>query len=150
MRLRISLALVTLLAAITALTVGLGSAAATTATLPDPQTTNVPYVAWVGEQVKVVKCLDSEESDVARTLSINSLIFSAKFSVEAWSGDPAAQTSNAGPKFLNDNGGNVVASFSRNGDLCFSIHVTSQDPGMAVIKLAVRDDFLTLFPGADP
>lgn len=34
----------------------LGGATAAGATVPDPQTTNVPYVAWRGEQLKLVKC----------------------------------------------------------------------------------------------
>ena len=36
------------------------------------------------------------------------------------------------------------------GRLCFSVHVTSQKPGMAVIKLAVSPNLLTLVPGLDP
>src|SRR3954447_3930789 len=132
MRLRISLALVTLLAAITALTVGLGSAAATTvAPLPDPQTTNIPYVAWAGEQVRVVKCLDSEDSVRARSIGLDSIIFRGKFRIEDWSGDV-----NQKPQFLNDLDGDVVAQ-NIDGRVCFAVHVTSLKPGLAVIKLAV-------------
>jgi len=147
MRLRISLTLVTLLAAITALTIGLGSAAATTqevAPLPDPQTTNVPYVAWAGEQIKVAKCLDFEDSVRARAIGLDSLIFRGKFRIEDWSGDV-----NQKPQFLNDLDGDVVAQ-NMDGRVCFAVHVTSLKAGLAVIKLAVRDDFLGLFPGADP
>jgi hypothetical protein len=146
MRLRISLALVTLLAAITALTVGLGSAAATPAVapLPDPQTTNIPYVAWAGEQVRVVKCLDREDSVRARTIGLDSIIFRGKFRIEDWSGDV-----NQKPQFLNDLDGDVVAQNIDNR-VCFAVHVTSLKPGMAVIKLAVRDDLLGLFPGLNP
>jgi len=148
MRLRISLTLVTLLAAITAMTVGLGSAAATVevAPLPDPQTTNIPYVAWAGEQVKVVKCLDRLDSARALSIGLESVVFRAKFRVEDWSG---VNEVNAGPTFLNSLDGDVVAQ-NINDRVCFAVHVTSQKPGMAVIKLAVRDDFLGLFPGADP
>jgi len=148
MRLRISLTLAALIAAITALTVGVGSAAATTQVsyLPDPQTTNIPYVAWAGEQVKVVKCLGEQDSVKALGIGLGDIIFRAKFAVEDWSG---VDEVNAGPKFLNDVDGNVVAQ-NIDGRVCFAIHVTSQKPGMAVIKLAVRDDFLGLFPGADP
>jgi hypothetical protein len=146
MRLRISLALVTLLAAITALTIGLGSAAATpeVAPLPDPQTTNIPYVAWAGEQVRVVKCLDEEDSVKARSIGIDSLIFRGKFRIEDWSGDV-----NQKPQFLNDLDGDVVAQ-NIDGRVCFAVHVTSLKPGLAVIKLAVRDDLLGLFPGLNP
>ena len=148
MRLRISLTLAALIAAITALTVGVGSAAATTQVsyLPDPQTTNIPYVAWAGEQVKVVKCLGEQDSVKALGIGLGDIIFRAKFATEDWSG---VDEVNAGPKFLNDVDGNVVAQ-NIDGRVCFAIHVTSQKPGMAVIKLAVRDDFLGLFPGADP
>jgi hypothetical protein len=148
MRLRISLTLVTLLAAITALTIGLGSAAATpeVGTLPDPQTTNIPYVAWAGEQIKLAKCFDREDSARARTIGLDSLIFRGNFTVEDWSG---VDENNAGPKFLNAPGGDVVAQ--NFGDrVCFMAHVTSQKPGLAVIKLSVRADLLGLFPGLDP
>jgi hypothetical protein len=149
MRLRISLTLVTLLAAITVLTVGLGSAAATTPPLPDPQTTNIPYVAWAGEQVKVVKCLDRLDTARALSIGLESIIFRGSYSIEDWSGDPFQK-----PNFLNAAngnpvGGDVVAQ-NIDGRVCFAVHVTSQKAGMAVIKLAVRDDFLGLFPGADP
>jgi hypothetical protein len=146
MRLRISLALVTLLAAITALTIGLGSAAAAPAVapLPDPQTTNIPYVAWAGEQVRVVKCLDSEDTARALAIGLDSVIFRGKFRIEDWSGDV-----NQRPQFLNDQDGDVVAQ-SIDGRVCFSVHVTSLKPGLAVIKLAVRDDLLGLFPGLNP
>jgi hypothetical protein len=144
------LTLVTLLAAITAMTVGLGSAAATDVKpyggLPDPQTTNVPYVAWAGEQVKVVKCLDRLDSARALSIGLESIIFRGKFRVEDWSG---VDENNAGPTFLNSLDGDVVAQ-NIDGRVCFAVHVTSQKAGLAVIKLAVRDDFLGLFPGADP
>ena len=35
------------------------------------------------------------------------------------------------------------------GSLCFSVHVSSLKPGLAVIKLAVREDLLRLLPGLD-
>ena len=147
MRLRISLTLAALIAAITAMSVGVGSAAATTKSyLPDPQTTNVPYVAWAGEQVKVVKCLD-RRTRTRRSASDSAASSSAGTTrVEDWSG---VDENNAGPKFLNAPGGDVVAQ-NIDGRVCFAIHVTSQKPGLAVIKLSVRDDFLGLFPGADP
>jgi len=146
MRLRISLMLV-VLTAIAALSVGIGSAAASVEPsngLPDPQTTNVPYVAWLGEQVKVAKCLDFADSKQALGIGLDSALFRGKFVIEDWSGDP-----NQKPSFLNDVDGNVVAT-NMAGRVCFAVHVTSQKAGMAVIKLAVRDDFLGLFPGADP
>jgi hypothetical protein len=146
MRLRISL-FALLIAVLTAMAVGVGSAAATPLPKPeDPQTTNVPYVAWAGEQIKLAKCFDREDSARARTIGLDSLIFRGNFTVEDWSG---VDEVNAGPKFLNAPGGDVVAQ--NFGDrVCFMAHLTSQKPGLAVIKLSVREDLLGLFPGLDP
>jgi hypothetical protein len=152
MRLRITGKLLVLLGLVVALmSVGIASAVAQGGDegLPDPQTTNVPYVAWAGEQVKVVKCLGSEDSAAALKLGLTDPFFigAAKFVVEDWSG---VDENNSGPRFLNDVDGNVIPFEQSDGRVCFGIHVTSQKPGMAVIKMAVRDDFLNLFPGADP
>ncbi len=62
MRLRISIGLAALLAALGVLAIGVGSAGATeNHYAPDPQTTNVPYLAWAGEEVKVVKCIGGND-----------------------------------------------------------------------------------------
>ena len=142
MRLRISLTLAALITAIAAMAVGVGSAAATVVQpqLPDPQTTNVPYVAWAGEQVKVVKCLGSEDSVRALGIGLGSIIFRGNYTVEDWSG---VDENNAGPKFLNAPGGDVVAQ-NIDGRVCFAVHVTSQKPGLAVIKLTKRGSFRSI------
>jgi hypothetical protein len=150
MRLRISLALFTVLAAIGALTIGVGSAGATAVNrAPDPQTTNIPYLAWAGEEVKVVKCIGGSDgidvSSIGSASNINALL-AGKFRVEDWSG---VDEVHSGPVFLNDQDGSVVGTYEQ-GRLCFSVHVTSQKPGLAVIKLAVSPNLLTLVPGLDP
>ena len=149
MRLRISLAIAALVAAIGVLAVGVGTAGATPVPQgqPDPQTTNIPYVAWNGEQVKVVKCFGNTDNVSEAAFNQGGGIasyLSGKFRVEAWTGDH----SNTGPVFLNDADGSVVGQWS-DGRLCFAVHVTSQNPGMAVIKLAVSPNLLGLFPGLD-
>ncbi len=123
---------------------------------PDPQTTNVPYLAWAGNQVNVTKCFDS---DTARgnisQVPVPTLY--GKFRIEDWSGvelaGPSAGFASIQPQFLNDSDGDVVGqiptSGPHRGSLCFSVHVSSLKPGMAVIKLAVREDLLRLLPGLD-
>ncbi len=149
MRLRISLAVAALVAAIGVLAIGVGTAAAGNEGpqgQPDPQTTNVPYVAWNGEQVKVVKCFGNQDNVSEAAFNQGGGIasyLSGKFRVELWSGDQAQQ-----PVFLNDNDGSVVGQWD-NGRLCFAVHVASLEPGLAVIKLAVSPNLLGLFPGLD-
>jgi hypothetical protein len=153
MRLRISLGLVGLVAALGVLIFGVGTAAAggeKPSGPPDPQTTNVPYLAWAGEEVKVVKCIGGpndavDVSAIGSASNINALL-AGKFRVEDWSG---VDEVHSGPVFLNDQDGSVVGTYEQ-GRLCFSVHVTSQKPGMAVIKLAVSPNLLTLVPGLDP
>jgi hypothetical protein len=123
---------------------------------PDPQTTNVPYLAWAGNQVNVTKCFDSGAAggDIAQ-IPVPTLI--GKFVIEDWSGvelsGPSAGFASKEPQFLNDADGDVVGqiptSGPHRGSLCFSVHVSSLKPGMAVIKLAVREDLLRQLPGLD-
>ena len=119
-------------------------------TAPDPQTTNIPYLAWAGEEVKVVKCIggsDGIDVSAATNSSIGAgALLSGKFRVEDWSG---VDEVHSGPVFLNDQDGSVVGTINQ-GRLCWSVHVTSQKPGLAVIKLAVSPNLLTLVPGLDP
>src|ERR671916_220437 len=72
---------------------------------PDPQTTNVPYLAWAGNQVNLTKCFTDEEAegDIAQ-VPVPSLY--GKFVVEDWSGTeltgPTAGHASKEPQFLND------------------------------------------------
>ena len=113
---------------------------------PDPQTTNVPYVGWLGNQIRVAKCLpfidevsDAEASSIRAALNIS---LPGTFQVEDWSG---VDEVNAGPRWLNGqigfNSSTVPLEVTRRG-ICWSAHVTSNKPGLAVIKLAVSLEVL--------
>ncbi len=144
MRLRISFALAAAVAAIAALTIGVGSAAATPSEqswVPDPQTTNIPYVAWAGETVKVVKCLGygpNQTEDSVRSLG---LPFNATASIEDWSG---VDETHSGPVIISPPNGWFTTS-----GLCFSFEVTSQKPGLAVYKLSINNAYLPVLLSAD-
>ncbi len=148
---------IAMLAIPVALLASLAFAGTAAADHPDPQTANIPYVAWAGNQVRVAKCFDSRqaEADIASVSSgidLSSILYRGKFVVEDWSGveltGPFAGIASKEPQFLNTNDGDVVPRVV-NGRLCFAAHVSSLKPGLAVIKLAVRPDLLGLFPGLD-
>ena len=86
---------------------------------PDPQTTNVPYVAWAGESVRVAKCFGAGEDmtgdaqaalEGAGTWIIHSIITRGLFNIEDWSGDPQQK-----PVFTNAPTGDVVPTLERFG-----------------------------------
>ena len=68
------------------------------------------------------------------------------WTVEDWSG---VDENNAGPAFLNAPNRDTVAYLDDSGRLCFSVHVSSLKPGMAVIKGAARIDLAGETPGFD-
>jgi hypothetical protein len=147
MRLRISLALAAVVAAVAALTIGVGTAGASVVTpsgAPDPQTTNIPYVAWAGETVKVVKCLEIIRGDEAQVNSHLSDPFLVTAQVEDWSGDV-----NQKPILLNNPGTSLERLSDGGVALCFSFEVTSQKPGLAVYKLAISNNIIPLLLGGD-
>ncbi len=187
----------TALVALLALTAAVASASGGDAN-PEPQTTNIPYTAWVGTQIKLSKCFDLGDRvpegvtaeqlaavDDGQRLSLASLVYRGKFTIEAWSGTNTSIVNSPffvngangdrtsqdvvpfieryrGPEtgiFVNDTmtaGANNSQGvrYVRAGDegrrLCFSVHLTSYSPGLAVVKLAIREDLLGLFPGQDP
>ena len=143
MRLRISFALAAAIAAIAALTIGVGSAAAgeRPSGPPDPQTTNIPYVAWAGETVKVVKCLGYGPDQTQASVEGHGFPFNATASIEDWSG---VDETHSGPVIISP----PNAWFTTSG-LCFSFEVTSQKPGLAVYKLSINNAFFPLLLGAD-
>ena len=95
----------------------------------DPMETSVPYLAWRGEEVRLVKCrsLGETESNLAET--------SGEWDVIDWSGDP-----HVWPKFFDDVD-RKTSSFRGKGDQegreCWAIDITSHKPGIAVVKLKV-------------
>ena len=58
---RTKLRLVLVLASLGAIAALAMSGPASAGALADPQTTNVPYVAWVGEKVRLVKCVPTDQ-----------------------------------------------------------------------------------------
>jgi hypothetical protein len=146
MRLRISIALAAAISAIAALTIGVGSAAAgewQPQGPPDPQTTNIPYVAWAGETVKVDKCIGFADGVTEATASsqLGSLIPTPTATIEDWSG---VDENNAGPAVINTPNAQLT-----NSGICFSFEVTSQKPGLAVYKLSLNNAFIPLLFGGD-
>lgn len=144
-RIRVGLGLlVALTCAIVYLTVGLGSAAAqgggiqtaaSPSNVPDPQFTNIPYLAWRGEQLFIVKC--------ARDVSIGEGQFflynrtDANWLITDWTGDPHFQ-----PKFEQNIAYNGSFPFrgrgEQEGKTCWGIDVVSDFAGVAKIKLVVN------------
>ncbi len=87
----------------------------------DPLTTNIPYVAWAGEEVRLVKCVDISriEADVE------------------W--DNVEWSTNREPSFFDDID-QRTESFAGRGDqsgrTCGAIDIVSHSPGMAVVKMS--------------
>jgi hypothetical protein len=127
-----------------------------TYTAQDPQTANVPYLAWAGNQVKLTKCFTAREAGGSIS-QIPLPTTYGKFVVEDWSGveltGPSAGFASKEPQFLNDADGDVVGQIPTSGphagSLCYAVHISSLKPGLAVVKLAVRDDLLRQLPGLD-
>ena len=124
MRLRIGVTFVTLLAAMTVLFVWAGMASAATKTTyiqiadpTDPQNTNIPYLAWAGETVKVTKCLNFEGLDASQLTPFS---LSGTLNISGWSGTDMAGPNT--PFFIQSNsqGLTVTGQWVRDRGLCFS------------------------------
>jgi hypothetical protein len=163
-RLKWLLALPVLVLAVLA-TVGTASAGAQQLPndAPNPQTANIPYLAWAGNQVKITKCFTRELAGGPLEASAINPFLRGKFRVEDWSGyeltggggDGSVNTRQPTPEpqFLNtidgDTTGQLILLNELGPALCFSAHVSSLKPGLAVIKLAVRPELVGLLPGLD-
>jgi hypothetical protein len=119
----------------------------------DPMETSIPYVAWRGEEVRLVKCFDPEnfrprENGDPREggLTDNPLSLLAleanetgEWQIMDWSGDD-----HVWPKFFDDNDQQTQVFWSDEGDQsgrgCFAIDITSHKPGIAIVKLKVDDE----------
>jgi len=106
---------------------------------PDPLDTNVPYVAWRGEQIRLVKCQRNVRFDrmrealVARSLAFGDVL-KADFLVEDWSGpNPDRAKPQIEP-------GTVDFFWTRDDGLCVKADVVSQKAGIAPVKLLVTFD----------
>ncbi len=109
--------------------------------LADPQTTNVPYVAWVGEKVRLVKCVDTDT---------HALGGFGDFNTVDWSGFATIQ-----PSYFPSNSQSrpgFAGAGEQAGRTCYDIIVASEKPGLAKIKLETRSsgqnfthDFLVIW-----
>src|SRR6266516_3283191 len=116
-------------------------------TQPDPQLSNIPYLAWRGEEVRLVKC----DPDILAGLDLaqrQQLVRSAQFDVTFvdlllvdWSGDPNVVRPQLEP--------GTVSMFFRSFDgvPCVAATVVSEKAGLAQFKLVVTAN-ISLAEGA--
>jgi hypothetical protein len=110
---------------------------------PDPQTTNVPYLAWAGEQVRLEKCFDASNVTADNAGSFDFSSVRAEFLVEDWSGTSQAPQ-------IEDPTVKLFYSYTL-GEVCAMGDAISLDPGLARIELDVTDNAGVLgFPGWGP
>jgi hypothetical protein len=88
----------------------------------DPNTTNIPYLAWAGEQVRLVKCGDFPEGAEAEWLP----------DAVDWSGNGHNR-----PQLVTSSVRTLAAA---NGWTCFAATWISDKAGLAMIKLKIHDD----------
>jgi hypothetical protein len=123
------LALVALIGATMALTT-----VAQARTPQDPMLADIPYLAWRGEAVRLVKC-------APRTVfpdGYSPSALDAGFTLVDWSGDPhlaTPQTVTAAPGFNSA----IFDVRSFDGAYCWGMSFISQKAGLADIKMTVRD-----------
>jgi hypothetical protein len=123
------LAMVALIGATMALTT-----VAQARTVPDPMLADIPYLAWRGEAVRLVKC--ASPSDFPAGFIPSAL--DAGFTLVDWSGDPhlaTPQTVTAAPGFNSA----MFSVRAFDGAFCWGMSFISQKAGIADIKLTVRD-----------
>src|SRR5262245_49782978 len=103
-------------------------------TVPDPMLSSVPYLAWRGEAVRLVKCAPPSEFPAGYAPSA----LDAGFTLVDWSGDPhlaTPQTVTAAPGFNSA----MFSVRSFDGAYCWGMSFISQKAGLAVIKMTIRD-----------
>jgi hypothetical protein len=119
----------------------------------DPMETSVPYVAWRGEEVRLVKCFDPEHFRPRENGSLTEGGFTGnplsllaleanetgEWQIMDWSGD-----AHVWPKFFDDNDQQTQVFWPEYGEQdgrgCFAIDITSHKPGIAIVKLKVDDE----------
>ena len=104
----------------------------------DPMQTNVPYLAWNGEEVRLVKCYRADDTVLAQPDSVLQSALKAEFKVLDWTGSPAAFAS--GDPIEQ----NTVAVYHDKGGLCVRTDAVSLKPGLATIEMDVTLDFTKL------
>jgi hypothetical protein len=123
------LALVALIGATMALTT-----VAQARTTPDPMLADIPYLAWRGEAVRLVKCAPASAFPAGYVPSA----LDAGFTLVDWSGDPhlaTPQTVTAAPGFNSA----MFSVRAFDGAYCWGMSFISQKAGLADIKLTVRN-----------
>ncbi len=112
-------------------------------TNPDgPQTANVPYVAWVGEHVRLVAC------DPAITADDLENIQTSNFAVEDWSGyqfqvpTPDGEAGNSLGQIFDPGPSAFFASSepAHEGDGCVATDYKSLNPGLSRIRVVVKEE----------
>ena len=131
-RLRVALAAGFVMAA-AAFTAGPASAVHGVMPMFDPQHGNAPYLAWRGEELRLVKCVAAEGPEGA-ALRDGSGALDVDWIVEDWSGafyqPPALEASTV--KFFTGTGQHA-------GELCVKADFASLKAGLAQIKLVITD-----------
>jgi hypothetical protein len=106
----------------------------------DPQETSVPYLAWRGEEVRLVKCFDRTVLVRETGRNLNNPLAAAEWQVMEWSGDD-----HNWPKFYDDidqKTGHFTGFGDQSGRDCFAIDITSHKAGIATVKMSVDADNL--------
>jgi hypothetical protein len=116
------------------------------------QGTNVPYVAWVGEHVRLVACEQGFTEDVkresikhdAQPQSILGSFFNDHFEVEDWSGyqfQPPTPDGSAGSEIGQAFDPGPSSFFeSSEGKFCIATDYKSLNPGLTRIRAVVKND----------
>ncbi len=100
-----------------------------------PQSANIPYVAWVGEHVRLVAC------DPSITATSNADGQSVNFQLEDWSGRPeAAQLPAPDPGSSTFFAPSAGSSQAEIGAGCVKIDYKGLDPGLARIRAVVTNE----------
>jgi len=112
---------------------GAAPSATFTTTSDGPQSANIPYVAWVGEHVRLVAC----DPAIAHEEDSGQL---ANFRLEDWSGKPEAaeipELESGTQAFFAPSAGSPQAE---SGDGCVKVDYKSLAPGLARIRAVVTD-----------
>jgi hypothetical protein len=118
----------------------------------DPEQTNVPYLAWRGEKVRLVKCVAPETVGITTGAPSNgpALQQAARFFtgtnavIEDWSGDQfnrpqfeVTGTGFGGPLIFGSNVGVFQGTGEMAGRVCFATTLVSLKAGIAIVKLSV-------------
>lgn len=106
----------------------------------DAQTTNVPYLAWTGEELRLEKCIFL--GDGVRADEVDLSRIRANYLVEDWSG--TSSDPNLGPQIEPS----TVKLFFSDGAFCAEGDAVSLYPGMSRIELDIIDNTGQL--GYDP